>query len=152
MIKEQGIVEKIMNTKATVRVRQTSACEHCKSRGSCDISRSSMVVEVNNDAHAKVGDHVELSVPDGTVIKLSLIVYFFPIIALLFGAFLGSAIGDYLHVNNSVIAVIGGGIGMITVFLALKKYEKNEKFRKRYQTRMTRIIIRADSPPTGDSG
>ena len=110
-----------------------------------------MIVEVNNDVHAKVGDQVELSVPEGTVIKLSLIVYLFPIIALLIGAFLGSAIGASLHVNSSLIAVIGGGLGVIIVFIALKKYEKNERFRGRYQTRMTRVMIRADSPPAGDS-
>ena len=151
MIKEQGVIEKIMNQKAVVRVNQTSACESCKSRGSCDISGRNMIVEINNDIHAKVGDYVELSVPEGTVIKLSLIVYLFPVIALMIGAFLGASIGASIHINNSLTAVIGGGLGMIIVFLVLKMYEKTERFKGRYRTRMTRILTRSNTQQAGDS-
>jgi len=87
MVSEQGITEKVTDRKATVRVRKSPTCAHCGSRTSCDISDRDMLVEVSNDLQAKVGDYVEISVPEGTLLKLSVLVYLFPIIALMTGAF-----------------------------------------------------------------
>ena len=90
MISERGIVERIDNQKAIVRVTKSSACAHCGSRDSCNISDRDMLVEVANDLKAAVGDSVEISVAEGTLLKLSVLIYFFPIIALMVGAFLGN--------------------------------------------------------------
>lgn len=152
MIKEQGIIEKVNNNKATVRVQQTPACEHCKSRASCNIVKREMMVQLENDLQAKVGDQVELSVPEGSIVKISMFVYLFPIIALLIGAFIGAAVGEIFRFNQSISAALTGGIAMGIVFFALKGFEKTEKFKLKYQTRMTRVITSASSPPlSGDN-
>ena len=74
MISEQGIVEKIHKNTATIKVMKSSACKHCSSKESCGVADSNMMVEVVNSLHAKEGDQVEVSVPEGTFIKLSLMV------------------------------------------------------------------------------
>ncbi|MFC1863660.1 SoxR reducing system RseC family protein, partial [Thermodesulfobacteriota bacterium] len=150
MIKELGIIEKVFNHKATVRVQQTPACEHCKSKASCDISKREMMVDLENDLQAKVGDQVELSVPEGAIVKISMFVYLFPIIALMIGAFIGAALGEIFRVNQSISAALTGGIAMGVVFFVLKRFEKTEKFKVKYQTRMTRVIASAVSPHLSD--
>ena len=151
-MKEQGIIEKVKKHKVTVRVQQTQSCEHCKSKASCNISKKEIMVELENTLQAKVGDQVELSVPDGSVVTISMFVYLFPIIALLIGAFIGAALGEIFKMNQSITAALTGGIAMALVFIALKRFEKTEKFKEKYQTRITRIIASAGSPPlSGDN-
>jgi sigma-E factor negative regulatory protein RseC len=150
MIKEQGIIEKVKNNKATVRVQKTPACEHCKSNASCSIEKREMRVQLENDLHVKIGDQVELSVPEGSIVKVSMFVYLFPIIALMIGAFIGAALGEIFRVNQSISAALTGGVALCIVFFALKRFEKTEKFKMKYQTRMTRIISSAEFPPLSD--
>jgi len=150
MIKERGIVEKVENQKALIRVNRTSACATCESHGSCHIEKRDLVVEVANDLQAKPGDQVELSMPEGAVMQLSTLVYLLPVIALIIGAFAGASIGDALMLNDSISAVGGGAILMIMVFLFLKKLEKSPDFRQRYQAHVTRILS-ASSPFPDDS-
>lgn len=150
MVKEQGIVEKVKNSKAMIRVNRTTACETCKSHGSCQMEKRDIVVEVANDLQAKVGDMVELSMPDGAIVQLSAMVYLLPIIALIIGAFTGASIGEALLWNASVSAVTGGALLMVIVFFILKKLEKTPDFRQRFQAHITRIIS-AGSPFPGDN-
>jgi sigma-E factor negative regulatory protein RseC len=152
MIKEQGIIEKVNNNKATVRVQRTSACEHCKSKASCSIEKREMRVQLENNLQAKIGDQVELSIPEGSLVQVSMLVYFFPIIALMIGAFIGAAVGEIFNVNQSISAALTGGVALCIVFFALKRFEKTEKFKMKYQPRMTRLIANASSPPlSGDN-
>ena len=151
VVKEQGVIEKVLGRKVVVRVQKGSACEHCKSRDMCNIQEREMQVEVINNLQAKAGDLVELSMPEGTVIKLSLIVYILPIIALMIGAFAGGALAAPLRMNQSLAAVIGGGILMIASYYVLKKFDRAAESNDGFHPRMTRILVSAASPPPGDS-
>ena len=140
MIKEQGIIQKIKRDKAVIRIQQTSACAHCKSRGSCDVTNREMLVEVINDLQAKEGDLVELSVPEGTVLKLSLLVYFLPIIALFIGAFAGAAVAESLRVDTTLASILGGVLCMGIAFYGLRRFERAKRSGDKYYPRMTRIL------------
>lgn len=140
MISEQGIIEEISNQKAIVRIRKSGACAHCSSKGSCSISDRDMLVEVQNNLQAKKGDTVELSVPEGTLLKLSALVYLMPIIALMFGAFIGSYLSIYLNSDQSITAIITGGIFCGISFLGLKIFERSKRSDNKYFPQMTRIL------------
>jgi sigma-E factor negative regulatory protein RseC len=140
LIKEQGIIQEIKRHKAVVRVQQTSACAHCQSRASCDVSKRDMLIEVSNDLHAKEGDYVEISVPEGTVLKLSLFVYIMPIMALFLGAFLGAAVALPLQMDSTVASILGGGCCMGIVYLVLRKLNKKAESTRRYFPHMIRIL------------
>lgn len=151
MIKEQGIIKDIKHEKAMVRVQQTSACAQCKSRGSCDVSKREMLIEVKNDLQAKEGDLVEVSVPEGTVVKLSFLVYIMPIIALIIGAFLGAAIAESSQTNPTLTSIFGGGLCMGIAYYVLRKFNKRAESHKKYFPRMIRIVSNVDALPSCDS-
>jgi len=151
LIKEQGIVQKLKRRKAVVRIQQTAACAHCKSRNACEISEKEMLVEVANDLLAEVGDQVELSIPEGTVIKLAMLVYLLPIIALLIGAFTGNAMAEHLRMDSTFSSILGGGLCMGIVYYILKKLDRTKKFRDEYLPSMTRIVA-GEAPPQTDEG
>lgn len=140
MIKEQGKIEEINKETAVVRIRKRSACAHCESRGSCGISKRDMVIEVPNDLHAGVGDEVEVSVPDGTLLKLSALIYLLPVVALLIGAFFGAIIGETLQTNASVTAILLGGGLMALTFYGLILYDRKKRKGNTSYPRMTRVL------------
>ncbi len=151
MLSEQGIIEKVTDQKATVRVRRSSDCAHCSSRISCDISNSDMLVEVSNDLQAKVGDLVEISIPEGTVLKLSVFVYLFPVIALMIGAFLGEFIADFLQSRSSWPAIFLGMIFFGLAFCVLKIFERKKMSGGAYNPKMTHIVANVSSSQPRDS-
>jgi sigma-E factor negative regulatory protein RseC len=151
MISERGIVERIDNQKAMVRVKKSSACASCGSRDSCNISGRDMLVEVSNDLKAETGDFVEISVPEGTLLRLSVLVYLLPVIALMIGAFLGNFLAKPFQTNPSLTAVIGGGIFLIAAFGGLRLYERTKRSGEKYFPRMTRILTSGASPQPCDN-
>jgi sigma-E factor negative regulatory protein RseC len=99
-----------------------------------------MLVEVSNDLQAKEGDYVEISVPEGTVLKLSFLVYIIPVIALLIGAFAGAAVAQPLHIDSALASVLGSGLFMGVSFIVLKRLNTNAESSGKYYPRMIRIV------------
>jgi sigma-E factor negative regulatory protein RseC len=147
MITEQGIVEGVSGLRAVVRVEKSSACASCQSRDSCtETSGKNMVIEVANDLGASEGDRIEISIPGGSFLILSLLVYLFPVAALIAGAVAGGAFAGLLNMNVTFASILGGGIGIGVTFYALKRVDRSTRAQKEFRPRMTRILVRSDSP------
>ena len=151
MVREQGIIEDVSGRKTLVRIKKSSACATCESRSDCGVdSGKNMVVEVANNLGGGKGDHVELSVPSGAFLKLSLLVYILPVIALIAGAFAGGALAGVLHMPLSLASVIGGFLAMGVTFYALKRFDRSSRASSKFQPRMTRILHREVSHGKND--
>lgn len=88
---------------------------------------------------------MQLSVPAGSLIKLSLLVYFFPVVALILGAIAGGAWAESFHMDSTLASILGGGIAMGVTFCVLKWLDKRSAARDEYQPRMTRILSHDES-------
>jgi sigma-E factor negative regulatory protein RseC len=150
MISEQGLVERIKKNSALIKVVKSSVCNHCTSKDSCSVPEKNMVIEVKNSLNAKVGDLVEVSVPEGTFITLSLMVYIFPVAALMAGAFLGNYISTLLDTDPSLTAIITGAIFLFFSFIILKLIDRKKDTRDKYTPHMTRIVSNAPELSSGD--
>jgi sigma-E factor negative regulatory protein RseC len=155
MIKERGVVEKIVHQKAVVKLQRSSGCDTCEAKGSCHAeSDKAMLVEVQNELNAKEGDFVEVGMPTGSVAKMALVVYLGPVAALIAGAFAGDALGKSFHLDSPLAPVVGG-LGLLAAcLLALKGYDRFARSRPEYRPHMTRIFATGSgpvSPPSGDS-
>lgn len=102
-----------------------------------------MLVEISNDLQAKEGDCVEISMPEGTVLKLSFLVYIIPVMALIIGAFTGAALAQPLHIDSALASVLGSGLFMGVSFVALKRFNKKAESSGKYYPRMIRILNNA---------
>ncbi len=147
MITEQGIIDTISGRKATVQIQRSSACASCESRHSCDVHKGRpMVVEVENRLKAHEGDRVEISLPSGTFVILSLYVYFIPIAALIAGAYVGGTVlAPRLGVNATACSIVLGFLAMAVAFILLRRFDKTPGADKKYRPRMTRIMPRSQS-------
>ncbi len=141
MLTEEGIIEKVYGNRATVLLRRSSACAHCESQGACEVAdEKNMHVVLANELHAAVGDRVEISLPSHSLLKLSLVVYFVPVVALVIGAALGDAWSPLFDVKAATGAIIGGGVGLFGTYLLMKWMNRVARSRIEYRPRMTRII------------
>ena len=116
------------------------------------LSEKTMHVEVVNDLGAKEGDRVEISVPTGSFLKLSVLVYLLPVVALLGGAYAGSLWAEARGNDGTICSVLFGGIAMGIAFFALRRIERSAASPSSdYQPRMTRILPTETPPPCDDS-
>lgn len=151
MIREQGIVEEIRRNTAVIKVVRSSSCKHCADKDSCSVADRNMLIEVKNSLNAKEGDRVEVSVPEGTFVKLSLMVYIFPIIALMTGAFLGNFLSMQLNTDPSATAAITAALFLGTSFLVLKRFDNKKTTEEKFYPRMTRIVFNEKNLQSGDN-
>jgi len=140
MITEIGTVQEIKKIYAIIKVQKSSACAQCSSRETCDIADKDAKIEVLNDLGAKKGDLVELSMPEGTLLKASFLVYLLPVIALLAGAFTGKALADATGINQTFASLAVGFLLIGIVFYILIRRHRSEEYQKRFRPRMTRIL------------
>ena len=142
MISEQGIVKRAIGTKAWVVTTRSEMCEACASQGACKVlgGGKEMEVEAINTAQAKPGDQVLLTLENQSLIKLSFLVYMFPILALIAGAALGQKVGPLLSINQELASFGLGAIAFGLAFLVVRKKDKTLEQTGSTIPRVTRII------------
>ena len=152
MVTEEGVIERVFQQKAVVRIRKSSSCANCKSRDGCEVlSGKEILIEVANSLQAKIGDHVEISVSTDSLLKLSLLVYFVPIIALVIGASAGNLLAESFGVGSTLASIVGGGFLMGVTFLILRKIDRAAQDKGRHYPVMTRILFNTASLKPSDS-
>jgi sigma-E factor negative regulatory protein RseC len=142
LISEPGIVKRATGTKAWVVTTRSEMCEACASQGACKVlgGGKEMEVEAINTAQAKPGDQVLLTLEDQSLIKLSFLVYMFPILALIAGAALGQKVGPLLSINQELASFGLGAIAFGLAFLIVRKKDKTLEQTGSTIPRVTRII------------
>jgi sigma-E factor negative regulatory protein RseC len=142
LISEQGIVKRASGTKAWVVTTRSEMCEACASQGACKVlgGGKEMEVEAINSAQAKPGDQVLLTLEDQSLIKLSFLVYMFPILALIAGAALGQKVGLLLSINQELASFGLGAIAFGLAFLIVRKKDKKLEQTGSTIPRVARII------------
>ena len=135
MITEQGIIDKISGRTATVQIQKSSACSSCESRDSCDVHGGKpMKIEVNNRLQAAEGDQVEVSVPSGTFLLVSLYVYFIPVVALIGGAYVGGTLlAPRLGLGATGCSIVFGFLAMGVTFILLRRFDKTPLANRKYR-------------------
>ena len=93
MLEMRAIVMQLRGKDASVQPIGTGGCGHCDSEGGCGSSTLTKVFcnnkprifYVRNEVNAKVGDEVQISIPDGVLLRGAMKMYVLPLILLLVG-------------------------------------------------------------------
>jgi sigma-E factor negative regulatory protein RseC len=115
---EIGIVKSVNGVLAVVNVPRKSACDGCTA--GCKMDEQFMEIEAFNQAGAKVGQTVRVTMKSFTYTKGTLVVYGLPAVALVLGAVLGKeGMGRiFPHADRDILsAVFGFGAFMISFFV-----------------------------------
>lgn len=119
---------------AFVRPTAFGSCGVCAGKGGCEassllrlFSRSDPCYAVLNTGEAKVGDHVLIGIPDGTVWRSAALTYGMPLAGLLAGAVVGGMMLAQYPDFGAAVGALGG-------FMA------SAAFLRRVDTRFARLV------------
>ncbi len=131
-MKEIGLITKITKNECVVRFDRKAACDSCNM---CLRSKDNMYVElvVENTLGAKVGDSVEVEIPDKSVLKASFLVYIVPASAFLIGLVATKNMEDWASISIAIVALVIAYIGVMGAERYLRK-------KKGFIPKMTTLI------------
>ncbi len=135
---EEGIVFKMGasgNGTAWVKTTRSSACASCSSRDAChgDGESKEMEVEAINSVNARVGDRIVLNVKTAYLLKVTFLLYVFPILAMIAGAILGQRIAMDKGMDPSGLSALLGfaffGFAFVIIRAAGRRLSKDTNYK-----------------------
>jgi len=132
MIKEVGQVVKVENDEIWVETKVTSTCNACAAKSNCGTSTiakafgdKSIINQVINDRGAKLGDMVEIGIPEESLVKGALLVYLLPLISAVFAALVSDFwLSRFIEVTEPLLIIItlaGGFLGFLIARYSIQK-------------------------------
>jgi len=142
MATERGVVTRLDAQIAWVKTSRTTACKACASRDSCQMAENGQEMEVAavNGANAKVGDRIVLSVEPSALLKVSFLLYIFPVLMMLLGAIAGEKIASIFAVDASLCAALLGFFGFGLAFVLIRLTHQRMARKECYQPRIVRVL------------
>ena len=143
MATEEGVVLRIGSRTAWVKTQKTKSCEGCSSRGACSVmggGGEDMEVQAINAAGGKVGDRVVLSFDTSSLLKASFLLYVFPIICMLVGAFAGMQVAPAVNFDASIVSAICAFSFFGLSFLFVKSKGNRMAQKDEYRPKIIRIL------------
>ena len=124
---QQGFIVEIVDDKtAKMLMQRHSACASCGKCVQLTSETKDLVVEVDNQIGAKVGDHVEVSMETMKVMKATMLAYMLPLVFLMIGT-----AGSFYLLNfisyQGPLELISGLCGLLCTLLAYLYLKKNDK-------------------------
>ncbi len=142
MSTEEGTITKVAGHKAWVRVRRSSMCENCSSKGICTTigGGESMESEALNTANGSVGDRVLLRIPQKSLLKISFVFYMVPVIFLIAGIIAGMKIGKTYFPDPELISMLSGIAACAASFIIIKIFAHRVRKNRDYMPEIVKII------------
>lgn len=124
MLEMRAIVIQVDGEEASVQPLSTGGCGHCDSEGGCGSGTLTKVFcsnkprqfKVRNEVRARVGDEVQVSIPDGVLLHGAMKMYVLPLILLLVGGTAGTNLAGELALRDAY-AVAGAVVGLTLGFI-----------------------------------
>lgn len=100
MLTESARVIRRDGNRVVLELQRGSACGHCEMSQGCGtgalgrlLGKRLRPLVIETDQDYRPGDEVELALPEASLVRASLLVYGFPLLGMLLGGLLASAIG-----------------------------------------------------------
>ncbi len=147
MATEEGIVIQVSPPTARIKTTRSGACESCASRGSCSTigNGKEMEVEALNPVGAQVGDRVVINFESSALLKISFLLYVFPILCMIAGAVLGQQLAPLFNFRDSTASIIFAILFFMLAFVFIKFRSTRMAQKDVYRPKITRVLKKADS-------
>lgn len=142
VLREEGIVVRLDEENTVwVEAVRSSSCEGCGSREACHAKMGgTMEAHAQNDAGARVGDRVLMEIPHQSFITVSMLIYIFPVAAMIIGAFTGQYLAEAWALEAQAASALSGfGFFFVSVIVVVMVGRAAGKS-KRYLPKVTRIL------------
>ena len=140
MNREGLVVKELNDNLIEVTLLRHTACGNC---GACHLGEENLksIVLARNEAGAKSGDVVEITMADQNVLQAAFIAYVIPLITLISTVIISYTILKGLEVNSyELIATLIGLLLMFLVFFVIKSYDNKFKKSDKYLSRAITVV------------
>ena len=140
-----GLVIAVEESEAIISTSKRGICADCVERGSCSgeamfAEGAAEEVRAKNSLGAKPGDLVEFDLPGNLEIKLSLVIWFLPLIGLTAGAFVGSGLSQSLQIERDSASLIFALAGLLLFFLPAFIFNRRASSKSIITPIITRVV------------
>ena len=122
---EEGFVIELEGDFAKVHVIPHSGCENCQM---CDAA--GMVILVNNPLKAVPGQRVKFTLAENNMMKISFILFLFPLVSIFAGLYAGSLMASMFNFNQTaamaICAILFLAVSVAVIYFYDKKYKLNK--------------------------
>ncbi len=147
MFTEEGIITGTNRSAAWVKTVRSKSCESCDACDSCESNDKSkeQIVQVNNTVNARVGDRVVIGFKTGPLLKLTFMLYIFPIILLIAGAAIGQTLAPRFGTDPSITSLLAGLACFALAFVIIRRISNSLSNNKEFKPFLIRISRKKDS-------
>jgi sigma-E factor negative regulatory protein RseC len=141
-MKQTGVVIGLEGAKAKIKLQRHTACGDC---GACQVSKNqlTMIFDADNNVGAKTGDFVEIDMESVDLLSAVVLIYVYPLIALIIGIFAGYYGMLALGIEDRAAQGFGAIIGILAaalIYAIIKLKENKLKIMKKYKPTITSIV------------
>lgn len=146
MMTKEGIITGIVDTTAWIKTTRSKSCDSCESKDSCGehSKTEEMTIQVENSLNASTGDRVVVGFRTAPLLKITFLLYIFPIILMMIGAGIGELVAVRLNTDVSITSMILGVLFFILSFFIIRLVNNAWATKKEYQPFMMRLMHRSE--------
>ena len=145
---ESGVIQSLENGWAYVLTRRKGSCGGCSHRAHCQIvpGMDRARVKAKNAAGARVGDRVEFKLSSKTRLKGLFVMYMFPVLGLLVGAFSADSLSELMGLNRNLGLFMFTILGFVLAILLARLISRRMETRQELTPVVSRILQKARPP------
>jgi len=141
-MRQTGLVIELVEDKAKIRMQRHTACGDC---GACQVgpSQLKLVLEAENVVGAKPGDMVEVNMETLDFFSAAIVIYLYPLLALIAGIFGGYYGLLALGFSDSAAQGIGAILGLLAaalIYVIIRLNEEKIQGMKKYKPVIISIV------------
>ncbi len=132
MLETRAIVIHVQGNDALVEAKGGGGCGNCDSESGCGSGKLSKLFctkprqfTVRNEANAAAGDEVQISLPDGVLLRSSMLMYVLPLSLLMSGGMVGSHWANDVATKDAY-AALGSLLGLVAGFALARWLAKRQ--------------------------
>jgi len=140
---ESGEVVRVQDDSADVTMVGSDSCEAC---GACHaVGAGRMIMEdVEDRLSTRVGDLVEVEIPEGSRLVGALVGYGTPIVVLVVGYLAGVLLSDVLRTDTDLTGAVFAVVSVVVMLIAVRYRGRDLLGSDRFRPRIHAIIRRTD--------
>ena len=96
-----------------------------------------MVTEVEDPIGVKIGDRVQVEIPNKDFLKAAFILYLLPVSGLIIGSLIGSKFNPQ---EAGILGILGGVIGFVLSFVFIHYYDRKMGRQKGLHSQITKVL------------
>jgi sigma-E factor negative regulatory protein RseC len=125
----RAIVVGLHGSEAEITPVGGNGCGHCASGNGCGSGKLSQLFcsskqrtfNVSNAISAQVGDEVDVGLPDGVLLRNSILMYVLPLISMLSTSLLAAGVFEN---SSDAAALLGAAVGLLVGFFVVRQLTK----------------------------